>query len=305
MMHSLPALALLLSCVVASGVDRGAASRQTTGGERRATDSRAISVYAGVVDQNGNTVPDLTGDDFVVREDGVAREVLKAEPASGPMQIALLVDDSQAAIDAVPQIREGLQAFIDALQGKAEIALITIGERPTSIVQYTTSADALKKGVNRIFARRGSGAYLLEGITEASKGLERRKATRPVIVALSTEGVEFSNSHYDQVLRDLYASGATLHVLALGTPAPSTTDEMRNRNVVISEGPERTGGRRDQLLSPQAIPDRMKQLAAELGNQYEVTYARPGTLIPPERVRVSARRPGLTVRSNTAAVAGK
>ena len=40
----------------------------------------------------------------------------------------------------------------------------------------------------------------------------------------------------------------------------------------------------------------MKQLAAELTHQYAVTYARPQSLIPPERVTVSAVRRGLVAR---------
>jgi Ca-activated chloride channel family protein len=271
----------------------------------RATDAKTISISASVVDSKGNPVSGLTLEDFRVREDDVAREVLKVGPNTEPMQIALLVDDSQAATSAIQPIREGLMDFVDAMQGKGEIAIITVGERPTSVVQYTSSVEALKKGISRIFARRGSGAYLLEAITEASRGLQKRKATRPVIMAVTTEGVEFGSGYYKQILDNLYASGATFHVLALGTPAPGTTEEMRNRNMVIAEGTERTGGRRDQLLSTQAIPERLKQLATELTSQYLVTYSRPDTLIPPERVRVSVRNPNLTVRANTVAVAAK
>ena len=271
----------------------------------RATDAKTVSITASVVDSEGKAVSGLTVEDFRVREDDVAREVLKVGPNTEPMQIALLVDDSQASTNAIQPIREGLTDFVDAMAGQAEIAIITVGERPTSVVQYTSSAEALKKGIGRIFARQGSGAYLLEAITEASRGLERRKAARPVIIALTTEGVEFGSGFYEQILETLYASGATFHVLALGTPAPGTTEEMRNRNMVIAEGTERTGGRRDQLLSVQAIPERMKQLAAELKNQYLVTYSRPETLIPPERVRVSVRNPNLRVRANTVAVAAK
>lgn len=301
MTRSALAYALLAWAFVAS-----AAAFQTSAQQApRATDTKTISVSASVLDSKGNPVTGLTTEDFLVREDNVAREVLKVGPNTEPMQIALLVDDSQAATAAIQPMRDALTDFVDAMQGKGEIALITVGERPTSVVGYTPSAETLKKGINRIFARRGSGAYLNEAISEAARGQQKRKATRPVIIALTTEGVEFGSLHYDQVLRDLYASGATLHVLALGTPAPGTSEEMRNRNMILAEGTENTGGRRDQLLSTQAIPDRMKQLAQELTTQYIVTYARPDALIPPERVRVSVRNPNLTVRANTRAVAGK
>jgi VWFA-related protein len=265
----------------------------------RQTDARNQSVYVSVVDGNGKPVKDLAAADFTVREDGMSREVLKVEPATEQLTISLLVDDSQSATDAIPHLRDGLKAFVERLNGKAEIALATIGERPTSIVDYTTSTEALNKGITRIFARPGSGAYLLEGIVEVCRGLQKREAKRPVIVALSIEGVEFSNRYHEPVLDDLKKSGATLHVLAIGTPSDSLSDEMRNRNIVIAEGTERTGGRRDQLLSVMSITDKLTQLADELLNQYVVTYARPETLIPPEKMEVSVKGRGLTTRART------
>jgi hypothetical protein len=65
---------------------------------------------------------------------------------------------------------------------------------------------------------------------------------------------------------------------------------------VISEGPRTTGGQYDTLLASSALTGRLKRLAAELTQQFRVTYSRPQSLIPPERITVSAERPGLTVR---------
>jgi VWFA-related protein len=266
-----------------------------------ATDGRTRDVYVSVLDGKDAPVTGLTAADFVVQEDGVSREVLKAAPATAPMQIMVLIDDTQAATAAIPRIREGLIAFVEKLKGRAEIGLVTIGERPTSLVSYTGDTIVLKKGIERIFARSGAGAYLLEGLVEVSRGLEQRHAERPVIVALTMEGPEFSNLDYRQVLKAIESSGATLHVLAVGTPSASMDDEMRNRNMTIAEGTERTGGRRDQLLADLFIPQALPRLADELLNQYVVTYGRPDTLIPPEKIRVSATRPGVTARARTRA----
>jgi hypothetical protein len=232
----------------------------------------------------------------------VAREVLSAGVATEPVTISLLVDDSEASADAIPYIREALTAFVERLDGKAEIAVATIGERPTSQLDFTTSTAALKRTVGRIFQRSGAGAYLLDGVFDASRGLEKRAPKRPAIVVITTEaGPEFSNRSYQQVLEALARSGAALHVLAIGQPSSSQTDEMRNRNVVIGEGPDKSGGRRDQVLVPLGLKDRMLQLADELTNQYVVQYGRPEQLIPPEKVQVTVSRPGVTVRARSRA----
>jgi hypothetical protein len=266
----------------------------------QASDVRTRDIYVGVVDSKGVAATGLTAGDFAVREDGVAREVLRAVPAEEPLDIVLLVDDSQASTRAIPNLRDGLGQFIDRLSGKASIGIVTIGERPTSVVERTTDVAALKKGVSRIFARPGTGAYFLEGIIEVSRGFQMREAKRPpVIVALSMEGVEFSNTAHERVLEELYKSGATLHVLAIGNPVTPTSDELRNKAVVAARGTQATGGRREQLLSEMGIAAALTQLAGELVNQYVVTYGRPDTLVPPQKVQVTVTKPGLTARART------
>ncbi|MCA1650199.1 MAG: hypothetical protein LC753_07915 [Acidobacteria bacterium] len=138
----------------------------------QASDTKTRDVYVSVTDSRGAPAQNLTVKDFMVREDGAAREVLRVAPATAPMQIAVLIDDSQASTHGIQQMREGLAAFADKLQGKGEIAFVTVGERPTALVEYTTSAAALKKGLGRLFARPGSGAYLLDGIIDVCRGLK-------------------------------------------------------------------------------------------------------------------------------------
>jgi VWFA-related protein len=265
----------------------------------KASDVRTRNIYVSVVDGDGNAVKGLTAADFSVREEGTAREVLRVGPATGDMDIILLVDDSQAATTYIPYLRDGLTRFIERMGGKARIGIVTIGERPTNVVERTNDVAALKKGIGRIFSRSGTGAYLLEGIVEVSRGMQMRETARPVIIALTTEGVEYSNMQGEQVIKELHAGGATFHAIAIGTPAASLSDEVRNRNIVLAEGTRQTGGRREQLLSEMAIPTTLEELADELLNQYVVTYGRPDALIPPEKVQVTVNKPGVTARART------
>jgi VWFA-related protein len=290
----MPHVVLATLLILAAGL-QATPQNKTASAERRTRD-----IYISVLDSSGKPVTGLTVADFTVREDNVAREVLNVAPATEPLTVSLIVDDSQASTDAIPFMRDALNGFLDKLAGKGEIAIATVGERPTSQIDYTTSTDALKKTAGRLFQRQGSGAYLLDGLVDVSKGLQKREAKRPHIVVITTEsGTEFSNRAYQQVLEQLQRSGATLHVLALGQPASSIDDEMRNRNIVIAEGTERSGGRRDQILALSGLPDRMKQLADELLDQYVVTYGHPDQLIPPEKVQVTVNKPGLTARAKT------
>jgi hypothetical protein len=264
-------------------------------------DAQAIqrAMYVSALNDAGAPIPDLGPSDFIVREDNKAREVLKVEPAVDSMQIAVLVDTSQGARNDISHMRTALPGFIKTLTTgdvKNEVAIIAIGERPTVFTNYTFSQVELKKGVDRIWSTQGSGAYLLDGIIEVCQGFKKRGAQRPVIVAILSEGPELSNRQHDQVIDPLRASNAAFHAITMGRPSTSLSDEARNRNLVLDEGPRQTGGRREELLTSMALDAKLTQLADELTHQYKVTYARPQSLIPPERVTVAAAKPGVTAR---------
>jgi VWA domain-containing protein len=254
------------------------------------------SLYVSVVDKDGKPVPDLGPADFLVQEDRVTREVLTVAPANDPMQIALLVDNSQASDPFIRDYREALPAFInemmDAGGPRNEMALIALADRPTIFTQYTTDRTAMLKGVQRIFAMPGAATYLLDGLIETSRGITKRNTARPVIVAVTSEGPELSDRFYQQVLEPLKESGAACNILVIGRPI----NQEHDRAVVLDRATKDSGGRWDTILISTALTDKMKEIALDLKSQYKVTYARPQTLIPPENITVSVKRPDLTAR---------
>jgi hypothetical protein len=256
------------------------------------------SMYVTALEPDGMPAADLSPSDVAVREDNVTREVLRVAPADEPMQIAVLVDNSQAATNYIRDIRTGLDGFVSEMTNgaKHELSIVSLGERPTILADASPDRDKIMKGVFRIFELRNSGNYLLEGVIEVCKGFTKRESRRPVIVALTTEGPEYSSRRWEDVVRPMTDVGAAFHVLVLGPPSNAIDEDARNRAEVIDQGPRLTGGRRDTLLTGSALPGALKKLAAELKHQYRIVYARPPTLIPPSKVTVTATRPGLTVR---------
>ena len=247
-------------------------------------------LYASVVDRDGAPVLDLTAKDFVVREDGVSREILRVGRDTDPLQIALLVDNSATMESRLTEIRRALGTFVDATRGGVEIALITLAERPTIAVAYTSDRATLHKAIDRLFAY-SVGNYLLDGIAETSQGLSKHATSRAAIVAIIGGGPELSYRQYTEVLRFLREGGATLHVLALDVRGVAG-----GREIVLGKGTAETGGRYENIVSPAALEPKAKQMATEVSNQYRVTYARPERLIPPKTTEVSVKRQDLKAR---------
>jgi VWFA-related protein len=264
------------------------------------------SVYVSVTDAKGAYISDLAATDFSVKEDGKAREVTKAEPAPDMLRVALLVDDNGLGVN---DMRNGSAGFIQRLQGKAEIALITTAGQNVTRVDYTADTAALMSGISQLFVRTAPpGAHLLEGIYETAKTLESRKATRSAIVVVTFLGEEFSNLRQDRVLDQLRKSGASLHVVAIrrneartmgsapGSAAESISENI-NLNKVLGDGPRQSGGRNEEMVNSAGVPKALQLIADELLHQTLVTYALPAGVKPSDKISVSVNRRGASLRA--------
>jgi hypothetical protein len=214
-----------------AGVDARQQRQERTPGQQR--------VYVSVVDKKGAPPATLAITDFTVKEDNVSREVIKVEPATDPMQIALLVDTSQVVASSISDLRLSVKAFGAAIWAKSpdtQIALYSFGERPALEADFSTSAANFDRRADRLFAASGSGAYLIDAIIDAAGALKKRGATRPVIV--------------------------------------------------IGDVTTRTGGRSSTVFDGSAIKLRVNEVASQLLSQFALTYGRPDTLVPPEKLEI-------------------
>ena len=276
-------------------------------------------MFVSVLDENGSPVPDLQVSDFLVREDGALREVVRVARATAPIQLAILVDTSQAAIPAILHIRNGLHAFVEAMHEGNDLSLITFGGPPRILVDVTRDRERLDAGVDRVFAYSDTAAYLLDAIRETGRGFQRREASRPAIVVVTTDGVDFSARSYTDALEILGEAGVAMHAVVLTSrvrretsrtsirgadPFPGRptftdsrlSDHTDDRDLLLALGPAATGGRRSNLVTSMGLEDELKAVALELSSQYLVVYVRPARLIPPEEIEVSVRVANLVAR---------
>ena len=265
-----------------------------TSAQNRETRERALFVSA--VDKDGEPVSGLGPDAFIVREDGARREVLRVSRATEPIDIALLVDNSTAASLALTFLREALSKIVAKMAPRNNIAVITLADRPTIVVDYTSDTKRLSDATGRLFPMPQSGMTLLDGILETAQGLARRETPRAVIVPVITDGTEFTNRYSNDVVAALDRVDAALHIVGIGQFIHSEEHGIRERSFLLNDGPAKSGGQYITLLSPHGLDPAMQRLARELSSQYKVIYGRPQSLIPPERTEVSSAKTGVTMR---------
>jgi len=257
------------------------------------------TAYVSVLDKAGHPVAGLDVADFVVKEDGREREVLRAGRTSDPIDLAVIVDNSFASQPHILDIRKALTAFFDKMaEQRANIALIGMADRPTVLMDYVSGASETKKGIEKIFAQPGSGMVFQDSISQTLRGLVRRGNPRRAVLVITGEGTDFSNTPYRNTLDAIRTSGAAFHVLQLtdrNNPA-TRNDEARDRSIVIDEGTSTSGGRRQDVLSSMAYHDALARIVEDLANQYKVVFGRPGVLVPPRTFEVDVKKPDLEAR---------
>src|SRR5690242_14654447 len=75
------------------------------------------TVFVSALDKLGAPVPDLTSAELVVKENGKVLPAINVAPARQPVRLALVVHNR---VQGNPEFREGLTAFVDAMQGRGE-----------------------------------------------------------------------------------------------------------------------------------------------------------------------------------------
>jgi len=269
-------------------------------------------LYLSALDAKGNSVTDLKTGDVLVREDGQDREVVNVKISTAPLQIVMLADTTKEAGDTgmmtrqdtvagaaelIRDIRVALTAFsrdIMAANPASQIELMEFGQAAVPVTKLTSNLADIEKGINRLFPKPNADSVLLEAIMDASKTLERAKATRPIITILNIEpSNELSIPTPQKMVAELEKSHAQLWAVSL----QKTQATHQSRGVVLGTLTKNTGGRRESIAGQQALETLFKQYAANMIGQYEVTYRRPaGTKA--RQVQVGVMRNDLKLLAN-------
>jgi Mg-chelatase subunit ChlD len=182
-----------------------------------------------------------------------------AQRGPGPLRIVLLVDSSGTVAQMLPQFRAGMNAFLDALPGTPEVALITTGGQIRIRVPPTTDRERLHKAMNS-FAADGGGNSFLDTMLEADRRfLVNAGERRPVFVIMMTDGTETRgdarvDQYNDWVGQFLRRGGRAHGIVVRGINSGITTEILMNLT-------SNTGGFYDSLAVANALAERMKVLA--------------------------------------------
>ncbi len=162
--------------------------------------TRTVRVPVSVLDNGGQPVMGLHGEDFKVSEDGKRQRVTLFSGERRPLRIALALDVSLSMESKIRQVEEALRHFIDLLEPADEILVITFSDRVRVVQDFTSDRDLLAKVLDRLEPDGGTALYdaAYLAIQRVAKVPAESKA-----VVLVTDGVDTVSTTTFNSLREL------------------------------------------------------------------------------------------------------
>jgi hypothetical protein len=243
-------------------------------------------VLATVTDQAGRPIVDLGPDDFVVTEDGEAREVLDVRIADYPL--VLLIDDGAEAARDLPEIIETAVRFTSRV-GQRAVAVGTLADPPSMRAGFADERSAVVARIREIGPSSGAGLAPLGALAMAAETIRANGTPFSAIVVVAAPPAHAAPESPD-LLAGLVASRAIVHVVTKrAATAPPGDDVLRS----LADG---TGGRYTTIFSAGSFPFALDRVAERLSTEVMIDYLVPRGESAGEDVKVGVRMPGARIR---------
>ena len=244
---------LVLVCLVGLLVNQPAAAQDVQ------------QLFIRAIDATGTPVSDLTAEEIIIQQGGMACNIVMLQAETEGMKIALLVDNN-APTRTLNPFRDGLLAFVETLPEGHTVGVFTLAGQTRRRVDFTTDYDELREFANDVFMENNSSTVMLNGLTETWDRYDEDDAW-PVFVMLLHDGPDVSSGNAENMVQRLQAElrqrGATVHAVVFATGRMDNLTQL-SRNIVAS-----TGGIHSRIDAFTALPDTMTELANGMAAHYE------------------------------------
>ena len=280
-----------------------------------------VPVFATVVDVNGRLIPDLTKDDFEIRDEGLVRPLTLFSNEPQPISVVVMLDRSGSVMTSADVVQRGAVAFINKLRAGDRARVGSFGDLVQILPNEFTGNrfDLLSVLQGGLQADRNAASPVWSAVARSASALSQQTTRRVVLVftdghdapAYRQERVKF-NDLLRQVAED------DVMVYAIGVPgqitprASSSFNPGRVMQAQTFSPPdpdlkklafESGGGFVDLDKEKRDIEGVFARIADELHAQYALGFT-PGRLDGKVHdLEVRVKRPGTEVRARKTYVA--
>jgi Ca-activated chloride channel family protein len=184
-------------------------------------DTNLVSVPVVVRDRQGRYVPGLKVEDFTLYQDGVKQTISFFGAEEEPLNVALLLDSSRSAIDAMEQIQDAAQDFIRLLRPADRAMVVSFDHSARVLSPLTSDRKRLQNAVNQVDIGERIGTVMRDAVIEVVEQYFAPVKGRKAIILL-TDGKDFGSSiSKDELLDILEESDVMVYSVFYQTSAAS------------------------------------------------------------------------------------
>jgi hypothetical protein len=244
------------------------------------------TVFVNAVNGEAGLVSDLRANEVSITENNMVRRVVNFEPAADRVRLALVIDER--ALWSGP-VRQSVDLFARALDGKADIALFSPVRPERKVIDFVPSAASFLEQLARTGSVSNDSAIDFdpaETLDQLARMFERQSVKRPVIVAIDQSPVDRLAPPPTWIVNELERGRTTVFAVGRGSVRP-----------LLIASAHATGGTAEAVLTDVGLSAAVARVAQQILAQYALTYTTVDVPRDGFRLRVTVDRPGVTARA--------
>lgn len=231
-MQRLPFLLALISPItLAQSPTPPPATQQSNTPYSLSTQSNLVFVPTEVRTRKGELIFGLTADKFVVEDTGKPQRLhLEEDLGNDGLSLVIVAQCSGAAAMELQKLRS-LPTMLDNLTGDAphEIAVVTFGNDPTLVGDFTSDPNTLATGLAEIRPCDESNVRTFDAVAFANSLLEHRPSNlRHAILLLSETRDHGSHTDPKQLIATLGRSNTVVDAVAFSPGRDEVLEELKH-----------------------------------------------------------------------------
>ncbi|HEX5412250.1 MAG TPA: VWA domain-containing protein [Terriglobia bacterium] len=281
--------ALVLVLLFCAAPNRAAQEAQQPSGTVLRVTTQAVNVYAVVRDKKHRLIPDLSKDDFEIKEDNIPQKITYfTRETDTPLTLAIMIDTSpsQERVLDVEQ-REAKNFLSQVLRPKDLTCVIHFDLEVELLQDFTAELSPLERAIDETVINGGAhgvlptplpassagGTHLYDSVYLAANELMSHEVGRKVLILLTDGEDQGSKETLNQALEAAQKSDCIIYAIDIVDRAFYGFGNMGfNGDAVLRKMCEQTGGDVIKVTKIRDTSAAFQRIADELRTQYLLGY---------------------------------
>ena len=175
-------------------------------------ESTLVNLPLLVSDRSGRYIPQLSGRDFSLYEDGVQQTIASFGSEEVPFSVVLMLDVSPSVQGNVEDIQDAAIAFVRQLRSQDRVMVVSFDRRIHYLSDFTNDRRELEGAIRQANTGSGTSVYdaVFEVVQRRLRNIEGRKA---LILFSDGEDTTSSRAEYDDAINAVTESDVLVYGL--------------------------------------------------------------------------------------------